>query len=87
MDWQDVWLVLKWVLVALAAGFVGQFGKSLALFLLKRRRERKQSEERHLPVGASPSSPLAAEERQTLQDQVKVEKKRAKAQVKRLKKS
>ena len=44
MNWQQVWGVLKWVLAALVAGFVGQFGKSLALFFMKRRRNRKEIE-------------------------------------------
>jgi hypothetical protein len=31
-----VWLVLKWALVVLAAGFVGQFGKAFAAYLIRR---------------------------------------------------
>jgi len=38
IDTPAVWTVLKWVLVALAAGFVGQFGRSLALRIIERRR-------------------------------------------------
>ena len=30
-----VWLVLKWILVVLAAGFVGQFGKVFATHLIR----------------------------------------------------
>lgn len=37
-----VWLVLKWVLVVLAAGFVGQFGKAFATYLMRRTGERKE---------------------------------------------
>ncbi len=39
-----VWLVLKWVLVVLAAGFIGQFGKVFAMYLIRRAREGKQEE-------------------------------------------
>lgn len=39
-----VWLVLKWVLVVLAAGFIGQFGKAFATYLIRRAREGKQEE-------------------------------------------
>jgi hypothetical protein len=31
-----VWLVLKWALVVLAAGFIGQFGKAFAAYLIRR---------------------------------------------------
>lgn len=36
-----VWLVLKWALVVLAAGFIGQFGKSFATYLIRRAHEGK----------------------------------------------
>ena len=36
-----VWLVLKWMLVVLAAGFIGQFGKALATYLMRRTRARQ----------------------------------------------
>ena len=77
MRWQEVWSVLKWVLVVLAAGFVGQFGKSLALFLIKRRRNRQAVEARSMQPGANAATA----------NQAKIEKKKAKAKVKRLKKS
>jgi len=79
MRWYEVWSVLKWVLVVLAAGFVGQFGKSLALFFIKRRRNRQALEARLPQTGASASTVDA--------NQAKIEKKKAKTQVKRLKKS
>ena len=37
-----VWLVLKWILVVAAAGFIGQFGKAFATHLMRRTRERKE---------------------------------------------
>jgi hypothetical protein len=81
---EAVWDVLKWVLLVLAAGFIGQFGRSFALKLIERRRQKKSD-------SASASSPhrLASEieiEKPRLEAQVKIEKKRAKAQVKRAKK-
>ena len=89
MNWQQVWGVLKWVLAALIAGFVGQFGKSLALFFMKRRRNRKGSETASTPVGASrKAQPSAPDAKDALgSNQAKIEKKMAKAEVKRLKKS
>ena len=53
------WLVLKWVLVVLAAGFIGQFGKALASHLIRRAQERKRREgagtaEHRAPPAAGP---------------------------------
>jgi len=82
VTWGSVWSVLKWVLAALAAGFVGQFGRSFALRLIERRRRRSSEE-----YPAQPSVPIDAElERERLAAQAKIEKKRAKAEVKRAKK-
>jgi len=36
-----VWDVVKWVLVVLVAGFIGQFGRVLALRLIERHRAKK----------------------------------------------
>jgi hypothetical protein len=85
MSWQEVWGVLKWVLAALVAGFIGQFGKSFALFVLRRRQARRaggSGTEGH--VGPTTEADRI---RTHLETQAKVEKKRAKAEVKRLKKS
>ncbi|NLT35912.1 MAG: hypothetical protein GXX83_08440 [Gaiellales bacterium] len=41
IDWEEI---AKWVLLVLAAGFVGQFGKRLADYLLARRRRRLETE-------------------------------------------
>ena len=59
------WLVLKWVLVVAAAGFVGQFGKAFATYLLRRSRERRepgaQSPPGKAPEEAGPQSPALQE--------------------------
>jgi hypothetical protein len=86
MNWQQVWGVLKWVLAALIAGFVGQFGKSLALFLIKQRRNRKGIEAASNPIGIPPKATSCIRD-EAGPNQTKIEKKRAKAAVKRLKKS
>ena len=39
-----VWLILKWALVVLAAGFIGQFGKAFASYIIRRAGEGKQKE-------------------------------------------
>lgn len=85
MSWESVWNVLKWVLAALAAGFVGQFGRSYAVHLLARRRQRKAEDTAaHLESGVPPVVQL---EQTRLETEAKTEKKRAKAELKRLKKS
>lgn len=89
MNWPEVWGVLKWVVAALIAGFVGQFGKSLALFLMKRRRSRRASQSNPISKSNVPkaSSSDGGVGLAALEAQAKIEKKRAKAKVKRLKKS
>jgi hypothetical protein len=84
MNWEAVWNVLKWVLAALAAGFVGQFGRVLATRIIDRRRARsaesnRPDEPRYDPAGAEDPSVARA-----LQ---KLDKKRAKAEVKKAKKA
>ncbi len=76
MTWEQVWNVLRWVLAALVAGFIGQFGKSLALRLIQRKRAK-----------ASQSDIPRDPEIERTKAQAKIEKKRAKTEVKRLKKS
>jgi hypothetical protein len=50
-----VWLVLKWMLVVAAAGFVGQFGKAFATYLMRRTGERKEPEAQSIP-GRTPEA-------------------------------
>jgi hypothetical protein len=81
VSWEAVWDVLKWVLLVLAAGFIGQFGKALAIRLIERKR-RRQAEPTSQP--APPSD--AGIERARLAAEAKIEKKRAKTEIKREKK-
>ena len=86
MDASSVWSVLKWVLAVLAAGFVGQFGRVLAMRLIeRRRRKRSRSTTESNDAGKTPSPELLLE-KERLQAARKVEKKRAKAELKRAKK-
>jgi len=71
MDIGLVLEILKWTGLVVLAGFLGQFGKSLALHLLARRRGGGRAEE---------------ERRQAEKAASKVEKKRLKAQEKTAKK-
>ncbi len=75
MNWHSVWSILKWILAALAAGFVGHFGRVLAERIIARRNVNAQSESRDSKT-----------EEKRIKAQVKQEKKRAKAEVKRKKK-
>lgn len=81
-----MWNVLKWVLAALAAGFIGQFGKSFALRLIDRRRRAKAREAMSdVPIPAQDSAEVRLEKTRIEAD-AKIAKKRAKAEAKRLKK-
>lgn len=44
-DFLDIrtWSILQWVLVVLAAGFIGQFGKSLAQFIIAKGKDRRSA--------------------------------------------
>ena len=43
MELAEVSSVMKWVLLILLAGFVGQFGKTFAQYLLRKIREEKEA--------------------------------------------
>jgi len=51
----DPYTVVKWILIVLAAGFIGQFGKTFAQFLMRRTRERAAGQKvpAEKPVSAS----------------------------------
>ena len=79
MTWQRVWDVLKWVLAALAAGFIGHFGRILAERIVHRRTSPS--------VPSSSASPPEVElEKKRIKEQAKLEKKRIKAEIKKQKK-
>jgi hypothetical protein len=80
MDAKGVWNVLKWILAALAAGFVGHFGRVLAERLIARRRTAR-TEPRDADASPETRATLAA-----IKAEEKVEKKRLKAEQKREKK-
>ena len=75
--------VLKWIGVALAAGFIGYFGRYLAMLLIERARRKRT--EQTATVEPSGEAPASLEER-LAQTQLKTEKKRAKAEAKKAKK-
>jgi len=84
VDLHVLWQVVKWVLVVLAAGFVGQFGRHLAKLVLERRRERREAASTAAP---DPELARIELEKKRIKEQAKLEKKRAKAEVKRAKKT
>jgi hypothetical protein len=83
-----VWLVLKWILVVLAAGFVGQFGKAFATYLMRRTRQPMEPSPQSLPEagskGALPESPALQQIPSAGQQE---EKREMKAQAKQQKKA
>jgi hypothetical protein len=91
-----VWLVLKWMLVVLAAGFIGQFGKALATYLMRRTPQGKETSPQDPPetlAGATGPERTALQEKPfTAQPsaeppiRLKDEKKQKKAQAKQQKK-
>ena len=74
--------VLKWVGIVLAAGFIGYFGRYLAMMIIERVHKKKSQETSATALPVTPEAvPLEAEKQQA-----KIEKKKAKAEAKRLKK-
>ena len=86
MDASSVWSVLKWVLAVLAAGFIGQFGRVLAMRLIERRRRKRSRSTTESNDEVRMPSPELLLEQERLKAAQKVEKKRAKAELKREKK-
>jgi len=86
MTWEAVWDVLKWVLLVLVAGFIGQFGKALALRIIERRKRAKAQEESRHELSSGSADADVELARIDAQAKLKLEKKRAKTEVKRLKK-
>ena len=86
MDASSVWSVLKWVLAVLAAGFIGQFGRVLAMRLIERRRRKRSRSTTESNDEVRMPSPELLLEQERLKAAQKVEKKRAKAELKTEKK-
>jgi len=87
IDYQQI---ILWVLIVLAAGFIGQFGKSFATYLISLVRKKKNSVEVDEAVSADNKreegeSPVSVFET-TTGSQDKTEKKALKAMVKEKKK-
>ncbi len=70
--------ILKWIGIVLAAGFVGYFGRYLAMMIIERVHRKKSNRDNKIPV----NQPDYHEE-----SQLKLEKKKAKQEVKRMKKA
>jgi len=76
--------ILKWVGIVLAAGFIGYFGRYLAMLIIERIHRRKaQPTPTVEPAAEEPASPANRLE----ESKLKLEKKRAKAEAKRAKKA
>ena len=71
--------ILKWVGLVLAAGFIGYFGRYIAMLIIGKTREKEPR---------PPSTPEPASHETRLEEtRLRVEKKKAKAEAKRLKKA
>jgi hypothetical protein len=85
----DYQLVIKWVFIVIVAGFLGQFGKTFATYLIEKARKKKAivtSENLRITVKqpAESSSPIAIPE--TTETEGKAKKKALKTLVKLRKK-
>ena len=86
IDYQQI---IKWVIIVIAAGFLGQFGKSFATYLIERARRKKAhaASEKLEGVVSPPREPVLRQAMsETTEGEGKAEKKAGKALVKLRKK-
>jgi len=75
--------ILKWIGIVLAAGFIGYFGRYLAMLIIERIHKRKaQPTPTAEPAAEEPTSPANRLE----ESKLKLEKKKAKLEAKKAKK-
>ena len=79
MDFLDI---LKWIGIVLAAGFIGYFGRYLAVMIIERVHRKKERE----AVKTAPALTPEAVQLEATKQKAKLAKKRAKTRAKRLKK-
>jgi hypothetical protein len=85
----DYHQVIKWVLIVLAAGFIGHFGKSFAAYLIARARKKQtlaDEERSEVYVKQPGETTSSATTSETAETQAKAEKKALKALIKLKKK-
>jgi len=82
MELADASSIMKWVLLVLLAGFVGQFGKSFAQHILRKIRKEKEAPEKEAPARETP----ADEKRMIRETSVLTDKKLLKTLAKQKKK-
>ncbi|MFC2041134.1 hypothetical protein ACFLTY_02295 [Chloroflexota bacterium] len=75
--------IMKWVGIVLAAGFIGYFGRYLAMTMIERMHKGKPEE---TAATEPPKEVAASQETRIEETRLKLEKKKAKAEAKRLKK-
>jgi biopolymer transport protein ExbB/TolQ len=86
IEYMKTWSVLKWVLLVLIAGFIGQFGRMTAEAIVKKIAARRDKKEKYSAQDASTDGKTPARtENEARQD--KLEKKRLKAAAKVAKKA
>jgi hypothetical protein len=74
--------ILKWVGIVFAAGFVGYFGRYLAMLIIDRMRQRRARQ-----ITTEPAKEIPAGQDTRLEEsRLKLEKKKTKAEAKRAKK-
>ena len=72
--------ILKWIGIVLAAGFVGYFGRYLAIMLIDRLKKKEK------PAGSAAARTIPSRDAVQEKTALKIDKKQAKAEAKRIKK-
>ena len=75
--------ILKWIGIVLAAGFIGYFGRYLAMLILEKIHKRKTES----PAADTAGEITAAQANQVEESRLKLEKRRAEQEAKKAKKA
>lgn len=70
--------ILKWVGIVLAAGFIGYFGRYLAMLIIERARQKKVESPLPPQVSSSPEARIEESRLKTVRKLAKTEAKKAK---------
>jgi hypothetical protein len=61
LDYFSTWPVLKWIILVLIAGFIGQFGKMLAQAIIKKIQLARLKRQNHSTIETSPIKEQSAQ--------------------------
>lgn len=86
-DFFDTWPVIKWILLVLVAGFIGQFGKMLAQAIIRKIKTTRAATKREKNAALSDETAIADQQLLNPPQGFSPDKKALKIKAKQLKKA